>query len=269
MTKELVENLWVDESCIDSFDQTKYHSFQVIHFYCTHPNCNKEQTIRNSKFNKVLLCRYHKTQQTCKQKYGGIGNASSVLRKKQKDTMIEKYGVECSFQFESVRNNNANWVKSDEFKQKSKNTLMLKYGVDNSAKVSAFQDKAINTKLEKYGQLRASTKIKMFGIAFDSMWEVYVYYYLKKHNVNFTYHPRTFFTYLKNGKEHKYFPDFYVNGEYWEVKGDNFFLDGKPYDTIRQEPWVEKYNCAVEHNVKFLIGKDIEPYKKFYLETIQ
>ena len=58
---------------------------------------------------------------------------------------------------------------------------------------------------------------------FDSTWEVKVYEYCKMQNIDIEYQPNISFQYFYNNKKHVYHPDFLINGQVYEVKGEQFF----------------------------------------------
>ena len=85
------------------------------------------------------------------------------------------------------------------------------------------------------------------------------YIYLKDHNIQFEYHKNgLFFTYKENGKIHKFYPDFVVNGEIQEIKGNQFFNDkGEPFNRQLKVWWKEKYQCMIDNNVRILREIDL------------
>lgn len=58
-----------------------------------------------------------------------------------------------------------------------------------------------------------------------SSWELYKIIYHEDHNDQFEYQPNIKFEYQYDGKTFVYEPDFIVNGEIQEIKGDHFFID--------------------------------------------
>lgn len=95
---------------------------------------------------------------------------------------------------------------------------------------------------------------------FDSSWEMAYYAYLKDHNIDFEYHPNIVFIYEINDKKHKYFPDFIVNNEIIEIKG-NHLLEGK------MKIPNEKLICMKNNNVKILLYNDIKEYIIYFKEN--
>ena len=59
---------------------------------------------------------------------GGFYSCKKCSNIKRKKTLLEKHGVECIFQLDSIKESNKIWMSSDEFKNKSRSTQMVKYG---------------------------------------------------------------------------------------------------------------------------------------------
>lgn len=96
-------------------------------------------------------------------------------------------------------------------------------------------------------------------------------------------HPNIYFEYEYNNKKYKYYPDFLVNNELYEIKGDHFFDENNnyinPFNKEKNNKAFAKYQCIIKNNVKFLKYKDIAfilnkygknilnnlKYKKFYI----
>ena len=74
-------------------------------------------------------------------------------RKKAKQTMIERYGVENPYQIKDVidKIKIINKIKSEESILKQKQTNLLKYGVTSYLQTNEFKVKSKNTSLNKYG----------------------------------------------------------------------------------------------------------------------
>ena len=65
-----------------------------------------------------------------------------------------------------------------------------------------------------------------------------------------------------------YFPDFLVNGNFYEIKGGQFFNEaGEPYNPYSKSYWWEKYNAMVEAGVHILREKDIKEYLTYVKDT--
>lgn len=140
---------------------------------------------------------------------------SDILINNKKQTCLEKYGCEYSFQ-------------SENNKIKSKKTKLLKYGDENYVNT----EKAQQTCLTKYGVKHpaqstdidcTSHRITYNGLNFDSIWEFKYYKYLVDNNIEFTYKPKISLEFEYDGVIRKYKPDFIVDGKITEIKGDHFF----------------------------------------------
>jgi hypothetical protein len=79
-----------------------------------------------------------------------------------KKTMLDRYGVDCYFKLDEMRNMNREWMSSDEFKSKSKETMLNRYGECHFSKTDIFKNRISENKdvivenirkvfLEKYG----------------------------------------------------------------------------------------------------------------------
>ena len=126
--------------------------------------------------------------------------------------------------------------------EKMKETMKEKYGVEN-----CMQNHDIFKKSRKKYEFDSKT--------FDSKPEIAYYIWLKDHNMNFEYQPNIDFTYEFEGKIRHYNPDFKVGNEIQEIKGLQFFKDGKminPYDRSKDELYEAKHQCMITNNVKII-----------------
>ena len=232
---------------------------------CNLSSAHKTEKYKNNyKTTMISLygtCNYNNRElakKTCMERYGGIGNAVKEQHEKQKQTMLEKYGVEFPTQnkdiYEKAKQTKYERYGDSNFnnREKSIKTCNKKYGVDFVMQSQDVKDKAANTKFEHYGSCTynnrsaaAQTCIKKYGVPhqmqvkevvdkihskyiydnlkFDSSWELAYYIWLIENNINFEYQPAIKFEYAYNNKIHYYNPDFLVNGELQEIKGLQFF----------------------------------------------
>lgn len=96
-------------------------------------------------------------------------------------------------------------------------------------------------------------------IYFDSHWEYELYEALRSSKNVFEYHPKITFTYIKEEQEHKYKPDFIINGKFYEVKGDFFFNDNNQLiNPFTKELQLEKQECMIKNNVIILKRKELD-----------
>lgn len=182
--------------------------------------------------------------------------------RKCKETTLQIYGVD-------------HYTKLPDFIERVKQTNMERYGVEFSSQLPEVKEKIKNTCLNKYGVENYSQtsefsksrrkRIEYDGLTFDSSWEVIVYQYCKKYNKEFEYQPNIHFEYVFDNKVHYYQPDFLIDGELYEVKGDQFFEGDKmicPYDRNKDELFESKHQCMLSNNVKILRREDIEKMKE-------
>lgn len=178
---------------------------------------------------------------------------SEAIRKQTRETCFKKYGVENPFQSENIKN-------------KIKETNLSKYGEEFPIRLVEFQEKSKETCLSKYGvdhvskcyEINKRKKSKYFynNIWFDSGWELAYYIYLSDNNINFEYHPNISFKYVYNNKEHLYFPDFLVESELVDIKGNQFFTDNILNDNIYDKARSKARNQCINKNKIKLIRYD-------------
>lgn len=192
-----------------------------------------------------------KTKQTMNEKYGGSTWSSEVLRKKCDKTLRERYGnnleliVEKMKKTKQERYNNENYNNLEKHKQ----TCFEKYGVDSFSK-------------SEYSN-RLRCRYLYDGVNFDSSWELYLWIYAKDNGIPIEREPQKF-SYIYNGDEHFYFPDFKYNGKLIEIKGEHFIEDDmliNPYDRNQDALYEAKYKCMVDNGV--IIISDISFAKEY------
>ena len=69
------------------------------------------------------------------------------------------------------------------------------------------------------------------------------------------------------GKQHEYYPDFLINGEYIEIKGDQY-LDDRTGLYCEDNNFLvnglhPKYKCMIDNNVKILPVDEVKKYFKY------
>ena len=223
---------------------------------------------------------YIKTMTSCKEKYGAFGFGLQST----KTTMLERYGAATTLQSpilkEKVQRTNLERYGSispasnDAVKQKIVNTYTQKHGGMGFASESTKLAQQL-TMLEKYGvahnmhshELTSKTRKKYVrdGIMFDSKYEIIYYDYLVANNIDFVFHPDTYFEYTFDDKIRKYQPDFLVNGEFIELKGLHFFENYdatksmiNPFDRNQDALYEAKHQCMLQNHVKIIT--DVTPY---------
>ena len=250
-----------------------------IEDYLSIPRIEK---IKRTKLTKYGITNYNnreKYKQTCLDKYG-FENISQLeeIKDKKKKTCLEHFEVDNPLKLESVKQKAQEEYKKnlEEIKEKIKQTCLDKYGVTSANKLKTVQIKKEATCLQhfgvKYGCLLSKPGKYIFNnVIFDSSWELSYYLYLKKNNINFQYHPtdKEFIYFDSNNKKRIYYPDFKIDNEYIEIKGDQFFdKEGNlffPYsDNINEEIKTKnKFELMKKEKIKILRFKDLKPILKF------
>lgn len=180
-------------------------------------------------------------KKTMIERYGGCTYASKELNEKVQKTCMERYGVKV-------------YGGSKEWKESVKNALISKFGSIEDA-YKHIREKCNITNLEKYGfentwMLASKTSILYDGIYFDSKPEVEFYKFFKNLGYNVIFEP-TYFEYYTGNKKHRYFPDFEINGQYYEIKGDHMLNDNDELIDFYGDKKVlrEKTDCMRKNNI--------------------
>ncbi|MBQ2653586.1 MAG: hypothetical protein IJF83_08515 [Methanobrevibacter sp.] len=209
-----------------------------------------------------------KVKETTIKRYGGIGGASDEIREKMEETNLKTYGKK-------------SYSSTEEFKEKFRETSYKRYGVEHPTQSNIIKEKIKNTCIKKFGVencmqnhfIRQKSRKKYIydNKRFDSSWELAYYIWLTDNNIEFQYQPNIKLKYEYNNKIHYYFPDFLVNNEIHEIKGNLFFKEKDetnemicPFNKDLNHLAEAKHQCMIEHNVKILTEKEI----KLYLDYI-
>lgn len=242
------------------------------------PNCFGSKDYEESCLRKYGVTNQNKLK-WCRDKIKNTFNEKSKEELKQisnnrKQTCLEKYGHEVAFGY-----------GTPEFKELMKE----KYGVEHNTEMESFWDKTRKTNLEKYGtdyfllsdkchNSMKHCRYEIDGYKFDSKPEAIYYIYLRDHNIQVEPHPQVTFYYSSEFQKHLgYHPDFIVEGQYVEIKGDQFFNeDGtmrNPFakseesKRISNAKAIAKQKCMAEHNVKIIRVSELNEYNIYVKET--
>lgn len=260
-------------------DKLKY-SFAESKFLST---CNKKECIKRQ-IENTNLERYGENTPTKNPK----------IIEKIKATNLEKYGYVCPMQNNNIKKTSiknslerygvSNISKLDSIKKKKENSFMKKFGFKTSLLAPEIKDLIKNTCIEKYGvdnpfkskevQKKIKKKYHVDGINFDSSWEVAFYIYHRDHN-NFIICNPDPIKYEVLGEFHNYYPDFKLNDNLIEIKGDMMISDDgniTPHPSAiskalkdntldkLKEITEAKNKCIKENNIIILKQEDIRPY---------
>lgn len=226
------------------------------------------------------------TKLTCIRKYGVTNNLHiPAIQQKIQENNIKKYGHKNAFVYGSSEFRKMMKDKyGNEFynnHEQAKKTNIERYGNVNGI---AYGSDMFKKRLkERYGveyalqnrslQLKQKQKYQYNGLFFDSQPEIALYIWLIDNKIKFEYQPNVDIWYFYGNKMHRYFPDFRINDQLVEIKGDQFFdKDGNMKCPFRYKSWSDekykemynryavKYKCMIDNNVQILRTTD---YKKY------
>lgn len=275
------QELWNYRS--NSFKEVPCRRSNFIFYKC--PNCNEETHKKKDWLRAHSKDVYPSTYPSnyliycynCKKKF----YTETTLDKRVK-TWKDKYGVDNPAKKEEVRAkiketfNSLTKEEKEERENKRKRTCRERYGVDNPFENKQILDKRKTTWKNKYGvenimncpdivkksrvKGRTVWHYKYDNRDFDSSWELQYYKYLKDNEIEFTYKPAPL-EYEFDNQTHLYFPDFLVEGEYIEIKGDHLLKDGKlqlpiwMHNDRLAKKYEEKQKCMDYYKVLILSKK--------------
>ena len=211
---------------------------------------------------------------TCQELYGCDNyRQTKTYKESYKKTCIEKYGKESVNQVEEIKQKKIQtnlertgykWpLLNPKVLEQIAETNTERYGTPNVSLGSEYaSNKSIETCLKRYGvkypmqckEIQDKSKRKYFynGIYFDSSYELAYYIWLTDNNVKFEYH-NSVLEYKINEETHYYFPDFKINGEYIELKGDHLINEnGILVEPKTKELLIEKTQCLKDNKVKII-----------------
>ena len=216
--------------------------------------CSKKCSNNNEETKQHLI-------ETCLKKYGTTNTfKSESVKQKYRDNLRKKYGdnITNTFQIKEVIQ------KLEETKLKrygnkfynnrltASETCQKRYGVRNTSQVVEFRNKQQH-------------RYTYNGMTFDSKPEIAFYIWLNDVkdilNIDFEYSPNKKYEYVYNNKNYFYIPDFRIGEQYFEIKGDHFFKDGKMINPFRYKYWSDEFYQEVcdryEAKHQCMISNDI------------
>lgn len=196
-----------------------------------------------------------KAEKTCLDRYGvahPIAN-EDVFNKSMK-TRLERYG----------EGNLTNYKKIAE-------TCMERYGHRSVWGNPDIHRRCIDKTIELYGSPNPGCKYCFDRLMFDSKPELAYYIWLRNNSIDFTFKPSISFSYEVAGQKHRYFPDFIVEGQVVEIKGDHFFKeDGtmqNPFDHSQDELYEAKHQCMIANDVKILCQDEYNEFIRYVVDA--
>jgi len=227
--------------------------------------------------NKYGVDNYFKTEESKSITRNRTKEEWQKRNEKLKETVLERYGVDNISKLDSIKNKKKDTTRTHfdvdyslqidipNREQKRRDTFIKKYNCVAPMQVKAFRDKQINTVQSKGPIFRPfNYKYLYDNIYFDSSWELYYYIYLQDNNISFTYHNDAI-EYFIDDKKHIYYPDFNVNGQLIEIKGNQFFDENNNLIDFYKSGDIlyEKMNIMKTNNVKILKEEDLKPIFNF------
>lgn len=195
----------------------------------------------------------------------GCKNVSQAkeIQEKKKKLSLEKFGTTTPLKNEKIKNKIRESLESHYGKDYSKvinkeriKTFKKKYGVENPSQVKEFQSKK-------------STRYKYDGYNFRSSYELIFYLYCKELNLNVEYESISIPYKDYEGIIHYYYPDFIVDDQLIEIKGDHLLddegnLNSSIYDNSEKQKEIDKckQKCMEENKVVVLKKEDISKIKE-------
>lgn len=234
----------------------------------------------------------------------GVENASQlqVVKDKKKENFFKRYGVENPTQLASVQNKRkqtclvkygvANPTTNETIQEKIRETNIRKFGVPyysqseefkqhlrniwkNEKKREALSKKVSKTWSQKSKeelrsiQSKRRKRFKFQNEYFDSSWELAVWIWAKDNNIQIKREP-TCLSYIFNETIHNYYPDFEINGQLVEIKGDQFFDENNkmvcPWDSNKNNLYEAKHQIMISNDVQIWKSKELEPILNYIKE---
>ena len=274
------------EDVVKIFRRDKIKNIKL--WRCYKHTCEFNRIQKYGSINKYNKNHEKKFKQTCLERYG-VENPNQLkeIKNKAKQTCLERYGTEHKFLF-----------GSEEFK----NNMLKKHGVEYSMQMPSTLKKAKETIKERYGDEHyfafgegwKKAIIEKYGskqIMYELIKNKTEQTCLKKYGVEHIAQAENSlpiernteysFDYIYENKIHKYFPDFKINDEFIEIKGEQFLKeDGSwqnPYDHNLDLLFEAKHQCALKNKVKIIYSKECQKYidyinnkySKNFLETFK
>jgi ribosomal protein S30 len=221
-----------------------------------------------------------KSQKTCIERYGvPYSSQNANVQQKAKETRIERYGSDdCFHTEEGLKKGRETRIAKHGSLEKAQQvrqshidaTKEKRYG----SRTYNNSEKRMQTNIERYGgptalfskeiRDKARRKYTYQGMPFDSSWEIayWIWCIDNGHKIerNNQKYPISDTQYC--------FPDFIVDGQIVEIKGDNL---------MKCSDWPLKEACYNRHNIRVLMSADIAPimeyiedkYGKQYLKSFR
>jgi predicted nucleic acid-binding Zn ribbon protein len=255
---------------------------------CMGMSKERKNKILNSKLEKYGNPYYNnsvKATNTMNEKYGGRGFASNEIYEKQKQTCLNKFGVDNVFKLQKFQDKGCE-TKTKKYgnphysnRDKSKQTCINRYDVDNPMKSKNIHEKFTNTMLNKYGVKYAMLNKDLVNKLSESLIKAHndgkydvggrkkspskiekqFKQYLEDNNINYIFQYRS--------NEYPYLCDFYIPDYnlYIEIQGN--WTHGKHAYTGDDEDleiinvWKNKHTKFYDHAIYVWSELDVKKRK--------
>ena len=186
--------------------------------------------LHSKEYNNKL--KLEKTEQTCLTRYGCESqNQATIVKQHKANICLKKYGVTNVSKLTDIKLKKEatclkhfgvlNPAQANEVKEKIVETCIIKYGETNPNKNRLVQEKVINTKFNRYGCIPMGQRFKVDNLYFHSFPELCLYLWCKANNIAIEREPVKL-EYIVENKSYFYIPDFMINNQLVEIKGDQF-----------------------------------------------
>lgn len=158
------------------------------------------------------------------------------------------------------------------YKEKIKNGVLKSYQNGNrketSKDIEMERRKKISDKMKEVGGgyrkgSGRGKKGRYKGFWCDSSWELAWVIYHIEHNIKFDRN-HEFFNYEYNGKTHKYYPDFIINGKYYEIKGYE-----SEKSNIKIKSFIKEIEVVDKHKIKPFVDYAVSKYGKDFIKLYE
>ncbi len=242
---------------------------------------------------------FQKMKNTMLEKYGAeYYTYTDEFKAKQEETFKNNYpeydgvmqrvpSIRQKIETTHKNNHEGKWIFQDE--DFIKNMRNKRQGREQAG--GDIRDKTVKTLQSRYGEniiapiqvphIREKMQSRYLyeGIKFDSSWELAFYIYHKDKGSNIIKSKKYFSYKDSEGNNHRYFPDFEIDGEFYEIKGDLFIKENSedfiltcPYKEGKKKNMSEdvlfhKTKC-MKNNVNYILtGDDIKEYLVYINEN--
>lgn len=236
----------------------------------------------------------NKTKKSCQKKFGvDWPMQSEILKKKCIETCLKNYGVvnpSCieKVKLQKIETTTTNFGPENRFNHKKAAETCRAWSEERKflkveREKNTFKNNlGVEWPMQCYEVFCKCRALYFFdGLHFKSSWELAKYIFHRDHHDDFEYQPNIQFEYFDSfGNKHIYHPDFIVDGEIQEIKGDMFFDRFRnfvcPFKNknesldqfeIRCKLYESKYHCMVENNVKIFTYNDVKCYLDYVSKT--